>query len=164
MFSASASELGNVIATYRIVRYSSEPNTKVYGVWTHPFKHLFFSEGWAGLATILKTQWRKKIQLIHSVSLMCVHDLLVFLKNASVWARLSGKASDNTKAWMKKQIQRIHSVFSYVRPRPFSFLRHSSQFLKHSVRKLLQPLFKSPFTEALTGVKSPPLFSARLVF
>ena len=27
----------------RIVRYSSEPNTKVYGMWPHPFKNFFFS-------------------------------------------------------------------------------------------------------------------------
>ena len=25
----------------RIVTYSSEPNTKVYGMWPHPFKHFF---------------------------------------------------------------------------------------------------------------------------
>ena len=40
------------------------------------------------------------------------------------------KATDNTKAGMKKQIRRFHSVFSHIRPWPFSFLRHSSQTLE----------------------------------
>ena len=48
------------------------------------------------------------------------------------------KASDNTKAWMKKQIRRIHSIYSHVRPWPFSFLRHSSQSLLEKVTASIQ--------------------------
>ena len=44
------------------------------------------------------------------------------------------KASYNSKAAMKKKFQCVHSVFSHVGPRPFSFLHHSS---KHSVKKTL---------------------------
>ena len=36
------------------------------------------------------------------------------------FSRMS-RASDNTKAAMKKQIRQIHSFLSHVRPRPFSF-------------------------------------------
>ena len=56
----------------RIVGYSSEPNTKVYGEGSENFKHSFL----LGMS----------------------------------------RASDNTKDAMKKQIWRIHSVFSHVRP------------------------------------------------
>ena len=41
------------------------------------------------------------------------------------------KASDNTKAAMKKQVWRIHSVFSHVRIHDLLvFFCHSSQFFK----------------------------------
>ena len=53
------------------------------------------------------------------------------------------KASDNTKAQMKKQKRRIHSVFSHVRPWPISFLHHSSQILKPSVIENSYGLYSS---------------------
>ena len=53
------------------------------------------------------------------------------------------KASDNTKARVKKQIRRIHSVFCHVRPWPFSFLRHSSQILKPSFIEKSYALYSS---------------------
>ena len=46
----------------RIVTYGSEPNTKVYGIRPHLFKHFFFfffsniNSGCSGLVTILKPQ------------------------------------------------------------------------------------------------------------
>ena len=40
----------------RIVRYSSEPNTKVYGMGPHLFKHFIFPPECHGLETKLKTQ------------------------------------------------------------------------------------------------------------
>ena len=46
------------------------------------------------------------------------------------------RASDNTKAAMKKQMRRTHTVFSHVRPWPFSFLHLSSKFLKRPFRRL----------------------------
>ena len=48
---------------------------------------------------------------------------------------------------MKKQMQLIHSV-GQVHDLLVFFA--TLQFLKHSVRKVLQPLPKSPFSEALT--------------
>ena len=61
-------------AVCRIVRYSSEPNTKVYGMWPHPFKH-FFS---LGMARATDTQRRNKYGESTRFSLMYVHDLLIF--------------------------------------------------------------------------------------
>ena len=61
---------------------------------------------------------------------------------------------------MNKELPQIHSILAPPGPLPFSFLDQSSNFLKHSAQKLLRPLIKSPFCEALTGqqVKSLPLF------
>ena len=61
------------------------------------------------------------------------------------------QASVNTEASMKKQILRIHSVFSHVYSYyyDFSFFLCSSQ--KICIRILLRPLLKSPFSEALKG-------------
>ena len=63
-------ECGSTLYVGLSGRYSSEPNTKVYGMWPHPFKHFL------GMS----------------------------------------RATDSTKDAMKKQIWRIHSFFSHVRP------------------------------------------------
>ena len=42
------------------------------------------------------------------------------------------QATDKTKNAMKKQIRRIHSVFSHVRPSPFSFLKKFFRMSKGS--------------------------------
>ena len=62
------------------------------------------------------------------------------------------QASDNTEASMKKQIRRIHSIFSHVGADLVFFLC-SSKF-KHCIRILLLKLLKSPFSEALAHLKA----------
>ena len=52
-------EISHDIGECRMVRYSSEPNTKVYGIRPHILKHSFSSNinsGCPGLAIILKPQ------------------------------------------------------------------------------------------------------------
>ena len=56
------------------------------------------------------------------------------------------KASDNA---VKKQIRQKYSIFCYVHDLLVFFSTYST-FLKHSVRKPLQPPLKSPFSETLT--------------
>ena len=58
----------------------------------------------------------------------------------------------NTKDAMKKQIRRIHSVFSHVDPWPFSFFRRSSKNFKHCIAWNSYVVWRSrPFTKRCAG-------------